>query len=340
MVFDERDASAAKKSVLNVGCVRSNSAIAFETSASGDGLKQCVVGRQAVVSVTTKDRKGALVQVGHSMLDAEIMCVATSAIHLPEVLDHKNGTYDLIYTLPKDGVYQLSILLFGQHIKGSPFQLRAIRVQSGNMDLEESSSSDRPNSKTARTVGVRQRATRRTPSAKSAGSNRRSNPIEDDLVLRVGNKGRNKGEFTNPQGVCCASNGRVIVTDSNNQCVQVFNASGDCKLRFGIRGRGAGQLQRPTGVAVVPSTGNYVVADYDNKWVNIFEPSGKFVSRIGVGKLLGPKGVAVDRDGHVIVVDNKASSVFVFQVSKFKSIIKYHAWHMFYGEFQHRPMES
>ena len=41
--------------------------------------------------------------------------------------------------------------------------------------------------------------------------------------------------------------------------------------------------------------------------------SGKFVSRIGGGKLLGPKGIAVNSAGNLIVVDNKASCVYVFQ---------------------------
>lgn len=39
---------------------------------------------------------------------------------------------------------------------------------------------------------------------------------------------------------------------------------------------------------------------------------------------MGPKGVSVDRNGHIIVVDNKACCVFIFQangklVSKFGS---------------------
>lgn len=45
-------------------------------------------------------------------------------------------------------------------------------------------------------------------------------------------------------------------------------------------------------------------------------------TKIGAGKLMGPKGVAVDRNGHIIVVDNKSCCVFIFQpngklVSKF-----------------------
>lgn len=40
-----------------------------------------------------------------------------------------------------------------------------------------------------------------------------------------------------------------------------------------------------------------------------------FQNKIGSGKLMGPKGVAVDKNGHIIVVDNKACCVFIFQVN-------------------------
>lgn len=150
-------------------------------------------------------------------------------MYTPEIVDQCNGTFDVIYCLSKEGNYELSLKIFDQHIKGSSFQIRAIAE-------EESSSSDRPiSSKIPRTTAVRQRATKRPTSHRSSGgSNRRSNPIEDDLLARIGCKGRCKGEFTNPQGVC-ASNGKIIVADSNNQCVQIFSDTGAIKLRFGIR---------------------------------------------------------------------------------------------------------
>lgn len=47
-------------------------------------------------------------------------------------------------------------------------------------------------------------------------------------------------------------------------------------------------------------------------------------AKLGSGRLMGPKGVSVDHNGHVIVVDNKACTVFIFQltgklISKFGS---------------------
>lgn len=36
----------------------------------------------------------------------------------------------------------------------------------------------------------------------------RNNPIEDDLILKIGSRGRGKAEFTNPQGVAVSASGK------------------------------------------------------------------------------------------------------------------------------------
>lgn len=63
---------------------------------------------------------------------------------------------------------------------------------------------------------------------------------------------------------------------------QVFSNEGQFRLRFGVRGRSPGQLQRPTGVSV-DTNGDIIVADYDNRWVSVFSPEGKFKVRESSG---------------------------------------------------------
>lgn len=56
-------------------------------------------------------------------------------------------------------------------------------------------------------------------------------------------------------------------------------------MRFGVRGRSPGQLQRPTGVTV-DMNGDIIVADYDNRWISIFSSDGKFkVNYLGRSEL-------------------------------------------------------
>lgn len=45
-----------------------------------------------------------------------------------EILDHKNGTYEFVYTVPKEGDFSLALRLYDQHIKGSPFRLTVTRA--------------------------------------------------------------------------------------------------------------------------------------------------------------------------------------------------------------------
>ncbi|TRY95320.1 hypothetical protein DNTS_021508 [Danionella cerebrum] len=287
------------KSIHNLGAIISTNAVATETVATGEGLRHCIVRQPTSVTITTKDREGNLCRTGNALLVADLCGSDGSSVEHCKVTDLKNGAYELVYVVPSEGRFTLSLKLYDQHIRGSPFSVRA------NKPTDISCTSEK-RLKSPGSSHVKQRAIKRPASLYSA-SKRKENPIEDDLIFRIGTKGRNKGEFSNLQGVAASSGGRVLIADSNNQCVQF-------KSRFGVRGRSPGQLQRPTGVALHP-TGDIIIADYDNKWVSIFSSDGKFKSKIGSGKLMGPKGVSVDRNGHIIVVDNKSCCVFIFQLN-------------------------
>uniref|UniRef100_A0A4W6FW18 RING-type E3 ubiquitin transferase n=1 Tax=Lates calcarifer TaxID=8187 RepID=A0A4W6FW18_LATCA len=298
-----------RRSIQNLGVLLTTAAVAHTSVATGEGLRHAATGQHHTVTVTTKDKDGELVRTGNAVLKAEIVSADGSRAAETEITDNKNGTYEVGYTLRSEGEYSFSLLLYGQPIRGSPFRLRAVKPS----DVPQSPDDVKRRVKSPSGTGghIRQKAVRR-PSSMYSTTKKKENPIEDELIYRVGSRGREKGEFTNLQGISASSNGRVVVADSNNQCIQVFSNDGQFKMRFGVRGRSPGQLQRPTGVTV-DMNGDIVVADYDNRWVSIFSSDGKFKNKIGAGRLMGPKGVAVDKNGHIITVDNKACCVFIFQ---------------------------
>uniref|UniRef100_A0A673BBZ6 RING-type E3 ubiquitin transferase n=1 Tax=Sphaeramia orbicularis TaxID=375764 RepID=A0A673BBZ6_9TELE len=298
-----------RRSIQNLGVLLTTGAVAHTSVATGEGLRHAATGQHHTITVTTKDKDGELVRTGNAVLKAEIASVDGNRAAETEISDNKNGTYEVGYTLRTEGEYTFSLLLYGQPIRGSPFRLRAVKPS----DVPQSPDDVKRRVKSPSGTGghIRQKAVRR-PSSMYSTTKKKENPIEDELIYRVGSRGREKGEFTNLQGISASSNGRVVVADSNNQCIQIFSNDGQFKMRFGVRGRSPGQLQRPTGVTV-DMNGDIVVADYDNRWVSIFSSDGKFKNKIGAGRLMGPKGVAVDKNGHIITVDNKACCVFIFQ---------------------------
>ncbi|KAK9521136.1 hypothetical protein VZT92_020967 [Zoarces viviparus] len=308
-----------RRSIQNLGVLITTGTVGHTSVATGEGLRHALVGQHTTVTVTTKDKDGELVKTGNAALRAEIIsadAVCTEA----EVADNKNGTYEVGYTIRSEGEFSFSLLLYEQPVRGSPFRLRAVKPS----DVLQSPDDVKRRVKSPSGGGghVRQKAVRR-PSSMYSTTKKKENPIEDELIYRVGTRGRDKGEFTNLQGISTSSNGRIVVADSNNQCIQVFSNDGQFKMRFGVRGRSPGQLQRPTGVTV-DVNGDIIVADYDNRWISIFSSDGKFKSKIGAGRLMGPKGVAVDKNGHIITVDNKACCVFIFQ-SNGKLVTKFGA---------------
>ncbi|XP_037631411.1 tripartite motif-containing protein 3-like isoform X2 [Sebastes umbrosus] len=308
-----------RRSIQNLGVLITTGTVGHTSVATGEGLRHALVGQHTTVTVTTKDKDGDLVKTGNAVLRAKIIS-ADGACTEAEVADNKNGTYEVGYTIRSEGEYTFSLLLYEQPVRGSPYRLRAVKPS----DVLQSPDDVKRRVKSPSGGGghVRQKAVRR-PSSMYSTTKKKENPIEDELIYRVGTRGRDKGEFTNLQGISTSSNGRIVVADSNNQCIQVFSNDGQFKMRFGVRGRSPGQLQRPTGVTV-DVNGDIIVADYDNRWISIFSSDGKFKSKIGAGRLMGPKGVAVDKNGHIITVDNKACCVFIFQ-SNGKLVTKFGA---------------
>ncbi|XP_051521404.1 tripartite motif-containing protein 3-like [Myxocyprinus asiaticus] len=311
-----------RRSIQNLGVLLTTSAVGHTSVATGEGLRHAVVGQNTTVTVTTKDKDSELVKTGNAVLRAQITG-PDGTVTETEITDNKNGTYEIGYTLRSEGEFSFSVLLYGQPVRGSPFRLRAVKP----CDAPQSPDDVKRRVKSPAGGGgggghVRQKAVRR-PSSMYSTTKKKENPIEDELIYRVGTRGRERGEFSNLQGISTTTNGRIVVADSNNQCIQVFSNDGQFKLKFGVRGRSPGQLQRPTGVAV-DMNGDIIVADYDNRWLSIFSPDGKFKNKIGAGRLMGPKGVAVDKNGHIITADNKACCVFIFQ-SNGKLVTKFGA---------------
>lgn len=180
-----------RRSVLNLGALLTTSATAHETVATGEGLRQALVGQPASLTVTTKDKDGRLVRTGSAELCAEITGPDGVRLAVP-VVDHKNGTYELVYTARTEGDLLLSVLLYGQPVRGSPFRVRALRP--GDLPPSPDDVKRRVKSPGGPGSHVRQKAVRRPSSMYSTGGKRKDNPIEDELVFRVGRRAKHRAK--------------------------------------------------------------------------------------------------------------------------------------------------
>merc|ERR1719234_592023 len=68
---------------------------------------------------------------------------------------------------------------------------------------------------------------------------------------KFGEFGILEGQFTEPSGVAVTEDNEIIVADTNNHRIQVFDKEGNFKFQFGEVGKRDGQLLYPNRVAVV-----------------------------------------------------------------------------------------
>ena len=128
---------------------------------------------------------GELVRTGNAILKAEITSADGSRAAETEIADNKNGTYEVGYTVRSEGEYSFALLLYGQPIRGSPFRLRAVKPS----DVPQSPDDVKRRVKSPSGTGghIRQKAVRR-PSSMYSATKKKENPIEDELIYRVGEK--------------------------------------------------------------------------------------------------------------------------------------------------------
>ena len=110
--------------------------------------------------------------------------------------------------------------------------------------------------------------------------------------------------------------GRIYVADTYAHDVKVFDAAGRLVATLGRRGSDEGEFNYPTHLAF--ARGELYVTDTLNSRIEVFRTDGTGLVRtfgargLYVGNLVRPKGVAVDSEGNVYVVESYHDHLLVF----------------------------
>lgn len=125
------------------------------------------------------------------------------------------------------------------------------------------------------------------------------------------------GLLRRPTGVARdPATGRLFVADTQAHDIKVFAADGRHLATWGRRGERAGEFNFPSHLAF--ADGELYVTDTLNSRVQVLagadgQPRRQLGARgLFVGNLVRPKGVAVDGEGHVYVVESLYDSLLVF----------------------------
>ncbi len=149
--------------------------------------------------------------------------------------------------------------------------------------------------------------------------------VTHEHLREVGDgRGTLEGQFNYPAHIAIAPNGNLVVSDTMNARVQVFDQNGRFIITFGKFGDGAGMFARPKGIAV-DSEGHIYVADAAFNNIQIFDEDGQVLLAFsGYGKNRGaiilPAGMFIDKDDYIYISDswNERVNVYEFLGEKHK----------------------
>jgi DNA-binding beta-propeller fold protein YncE len=146
--------------------------------------------------------------------------------------------------------------------------------------------------------------------------------LSGDLIRFMGGRGNTAGYFNFPTDVDVDTDGNLYVMDSMNARVEVFDVDGRHLRSFGERGTADGSFAIAKNLALSTDGHVYVTDAIEHKLV-IFSREGDLLLRIGAraparsgvspGGFNLPRGVDVDRNGTVWVVDTLNRIVHRFQ---------------------------
>ena len=132
---------------------------------------------------------------------------------------------------------------------------------------------------------------------------------------KFGEFGVSPGQFTEPSGIAVNPQGDIYVCDTNNHRVQVFRCDGAFLFQFGGFGKEDGQMLYPNRIAIVPRTGDIVITERSpTHQVQVYTQWGTFVRRFGADVLEHPRGIAIDSQERIIVIECKVMRVVIFDI--------------------------
>jgi len=109
--------------------------------------------------------------------------------------------------------------------------------------------------------------------------------------------------------------GEVYVAES--QRIQKFDAQGNYELGWGKVGIDNGEFTRIADLTVGPTGTVYVMEDRPAGLgrVEEFDSNGKFLTNFARGQLVDPGGIVLDGTGNILVADDRADNIKVFDPS-------------------------
>ena len=292
-------------SVEQIGSLKESQTRAQQSSADGKGISEAIVGLEAQLVVTTRNKKCQQCYDNNDCVTLEVRnregdnCAAEV-----QVQDNKDGTYKIKYFAKETGTCSASVKVNGEHIRGSPFEVQATPRQfrpvlSFGEQILENPWGLAVNEQDE--ISVSDVGNYKIHLFKCDGTH----------IKSFGGEGTKHGEFDWPCGIIFHGANIIVAEQSKNGRVQELSRQGEYLRQFEGEGSLDHQLNFPTGLSI-DNDGNIIVADKGNKLIKIFSADGQFLHKLGTERSFTKPFHCIQHDNYLIVSDRGDHSVKLF----------------------------
>ena len=137
---------------------------------------------------------------------------------------------------------------------------------------------------------------------------------QGEFLGQFGGEGNLDHQLMNPHGLSVNCDGNIIVADPVNKLVKIFSQSGQLLQKIG----GDGSFTFP--FHCVQYDKYVIVSDSGEHCIKMFDRDGNFQHKFGKkgdgdGEFNSPRGLSVNKAGHLMVCDEKNHRVQVFELN-------------------------
>ena len=291
-------------SVEQIGSLKESQTRAQQSIAGGKGISEAIVGLEAQLVVTTRNKKCQQCYYNNDCVKLEVRNrQGENCATEVQLQDNKDGTYKIKYFGKETGTCSASVKVNGEHIRGSPFE-----VQVKPRQFRPVLSFGEQILKHPWGVAVNEQ----DEIAVSDVGNHKIHLFKSDgtHIRSFGGEGEQHGEFDWPSGTAYHDD-NIIVAEQGNHRVQVLSRQGGYLRHFGEQGSLDHQLNLPFGLSI-DSDGNIIVADRKNKLIKIFSADGQFLHKLGSEGSFTKPYHCIQHDNYLIVSDKGDHSIKLF----------------------------